>query len=370
MASVPTTMKQYTLSHRKDLSGLTLATDATVPKLTSPTQVLINMKALSLNARDLQIATGIYPAPHTIPDDLVPVSDGAGVVVAVGEGVTDFAVGDKVAPLFPQGHHFEEDMSTVARDRGLWAGLGGGRHGIATEYFAVEQVDVVKLPEYMSYEDGACLPVAAATAWCSLFGHHPALQAGQTVLCLGTGGVSLAAAQFALISSCKVILTSSSATKLARAVELLKPCLHSSAPANALQTIDYSKITDWDKEARRLNGGPVDFVIEIGGQGTIGRSIKSTKPGGMVVVSGYLSDYGHIPQDIKEEDVAKLILYSAANVRGTFVANKYQFMQMVSSMEMSSVKPIIDKVFKFEELKDAYEYMQAGKHMGKVVVTI
>ncbi|KAM0749310.1 alcohol dehydrogenase [Meredithblackwellia eburnea MCA 4105] len=369
--SLPTTMKRYTLSHRNDFTGLTLETSASVPQLTKDSQIVMRIKAVSLNARDIQIATNTYPAPHEVPDKLVPVSDGAGEVVQVGSGVKNFVVGDKACPLFPQGHHFEEDMALYEPTRGLCQGLGGAIDGVAAEYFVVDEADAVKIPSYMSYEEAACLPVAPATAWSSIFGHTPKMLPGQTVLCLGTGGVSLAAAQFALLASGKVILTSSSSAKLERCKALLQPLVHPNAPSTAIQTVNYSEIPDWDVEVRRLTGGKgVDFVIEIGGRGTLGKSIRSTRMGGLVAISGYLSDYGAIDPKILEEDVAKLILYAAVNVRGVFVANRLQFTDMVKAMEMSAARPIIDKVFKFEELAEAYEYLQKGRHIGKVVVSV
>lgn len=182
--------------------------------------------------------------------------------------------------------------------------------------------------------------------------------------------MSLAAAQFALLTGARVILTSSSQAKLDRAKTLLQPLIHPDAPETTLQTIDYSKVDDWDKEARKLNGGQgVDFVIEIAGRGTIARSIRSTRMAGLVAVSGmslvpplddlcprvtigqdltgragYMSDYKPIPKHILDEDLAKTILYSAANVRGVFVCNREEFKQANRALEIGGVKPIIDKV--------------------------
>ncbi|GFZ49308.1 hypothetical protein JCM24511_07428 [Saitozyma sp. JCM 24511] len=363
----PKTMKRYVVKHRNAIDGLELQEDVPVPELRSSTDIRINMKYLSLNARDLQIVTNDYPAPHSVPQDVVPVSDGCGIVEAVGHDVTLFKVGDKVAPVFPQGHHYEEDMAL----RSLKRGLGGAIDGVAAEYFVCDEAEAVKIPSNWDCKDGSTLAVAFTTAWSSLFSHHPSLQAGHTVLCLGTGGVSLCAAQLALITGARVILTSSSQTKLDRAVSLLRPLLPASAPETALQTIDYSKIDAWDVEARRLNGGQgVDFVIEIAGRGTIARSIRSTRQGGLVAVSGYMSDYKPIPQHILDEDLAKTILYSAASVRGVFVCNREEFKQCCAALEVGGAKPIIDKTFKFAELREAYQYMADGRHFGKVCVEI
>ncbi|KAL7418361.1 hypothetical protein Q5752_006819 [Cryptotrichosporon argae] len=360
-------MKRYAISHQKGIDGLVLETDAPVPALRGPTDIRINIKYLSLNARDLQIVTDDYPAPHDVPKNVVPVSDGCGVIEAVGEGVTLFKVGDRVAPVFPQGHHYEEDMAL----RSLRRGLGGAIDGVAAEYFVCDEAEAVKIPDNFTLEQGATLSVAYTTAWSSLFSHHPKVKAGETVLCLGTGGVSLCAAQLALISGAKVILTSSSQAKLDRAVSLLRPLVRADAPATTIQTIDYSKVDAWDVEARELNGGKgVDFVIEIAGRGTIARSVRATRQGGLIAVSGYLSDYKHIPQHILDEDLAKTILYSAANVRGVFVCNREDFKTMSSALEAGGVKPIIDKTFQFDDLKAAYQYMADGKHFGKICVAL
>ncbi|KIR67077.1 alcohol dehydrogenase [Cryptococcus bacillisporus CA1873] len=364
--SFPKTMKRYVLSHRNDLSGLAFEQDAPVPQIEKPTEILINIKALSLNARDLQIATNQYPAPHPIPDGIVPVSDASGEVVAVGDDVTDFKVGDRVTPIIFQGHHQDEDVTLDSMNRGI----GGARAGVAAEYFVCEQSEALKIPKSFSHQDASTLAIAYSTAWSSLYSHHPRLQAGDTVLCLGTGGVSLCAAQIALISGAKVILTSSSQSKLDRAVDLLKP-LAKGDVADTIRTIDYSKIDKWDEEVHRITEGKgSDFVIEIGGRGTIGKSIRSTRRGGLVAVSGYLSTYKDIPKEILEEDLAQTILYSGSYVRGVFVCNREDEKRMISALEVGSVKPVIDKVFAFENLKEAYQYMADGKHFGKICITV
>nr|XP_019007482.1 uncharacterized protein I206_07740 [Kwoniella pini CBS 10737]OCF46263.1 hypothetical protein I206_07740 [Kwoniella pini CBS 10737] len=351
-------MRKYIISHREGIDGLVLQDDAAIPELRGPTDIKIRIKYLSLNARDLQIVSNDYPAPHDVPQDCVPVSDGCGIVEAVGEEVTLFKVGDKVAPVFPQGHHYEEDLAL----RTLKRGLGGAIDGVAADYFVCDQEDAVHIPSNFDCLQGSTLPVGFTTAWSSLFSHHPRLQAGQTVLCLGTGGVSLCAAQIALSAGARVILTSSSQTKLDKVSKLLKEQLPPRAPQNAIQTIDYSKIDDWDVEARKLNGGKgVDIVIEIAGRATLARSIRSTKQGGLVAISGYMSDYKPIPDHLIQE---------AANVRGVFVCNREDFKTAVSALEMGGVKPIIDKVFKFEDLKEAYRYMEAGRHIGKVCIEL
>jgi NADPH:quinone reductase-like Zn-dependent oxidoreductase len=321
---------------------------------------------MSLNARDIQIVSNDYPAPHAVPCDVVPISDGCGIVESVGNDVTLFKIGDRVTPLFPQGHHYEEDL----HPRSLKRGLGGAIDGVAAEYFVCDEEEAVKIPPHMSLKEGSTLPVAFGTAWSSLFSHYPSLQAGQTVLCMGTGGVSLCAAQLALAAGARVILTSSSQEKLDRAKALLAPLVRSEAP-NLIQLIDYSLIPSWDVEARKLNQGEgVDFVIEIAGRGTLERSIKGTRQGGMVAVSGYLSDYKPIPKEILDNDLAKTILYSSVNVRGIFVCNREDLKEMIKALEYGGVHPIIDKTFPFGELREAYQYVADGKHFGKVCIEV
>lgn len=260
----------------------------------------------------------------------------------------------------------DEDVTLDSMNRGI----GGARAGVAAEYFVCEQSEALKIPKSFSHQDASTLAIAYSTAWSSLYSHHPRLQAGDTVLCLGTGGVSLCAAQIALISGAKVILTSSSQSKLDRAVDLLKP-LAKGDVADTIRTIDYSKIDKWDEEVHRITQGRgSDFVIEIGGRGTIGKSIKSTRRGGLVAVSGYLSTYKDIPKEILEEDLAQTILYSGSYVRGVFVCNREDEKRMISALEVGGVKPVIDKVFAFENLKEAYQYMADGKHFGKICITV
>ncbi|WOO79479.1 Zinc-type alcohol dehydrogenase-like protein [Vanrija pseudolonga] len=370
-------MKQYNLTHRTSLDGLVRRDDAPEPVLTGPNDILIRIKAIALNSRDLQVATGLYPAQHPIPDNVVPVSDGCGIVQAVGPAVTLFKVGDRVAPVFPQGHYFNEDLSKGDMSRGLGAGL----HGVAQELFVCSEEDAFHIPKHFTYAEGATLPVspplydpnsrqiAFGTAWSSLYAHNPKLRAGETVLCLGTGGVSLSAAQIALAAGARVIVTSSSAAKLDRARGLLTPL--AKFPEDAIHTVDYSAIDDWDVEVRRLTGGRgVDFVIEIAGRATLGRSIRSTRQAGLVAVSGYVSAFGAIPEKVLNEDLAVTILMSGAYVRGNFVANREELKAMVSALELGGVKPIIDKTFTFDDLPAAYRYMADGKHFGKVVVEL
>jgi NADPH:quinone reductase-like Zn-dependent oxidoreductase len=308
-------------------------------------QVLVRVRAVSLNYRDILLVTGRYGFSTPTPD-LIPVSDGAGEVVAVGEGVTRFAVGDRVTGIFSQswqgGDQVADDWNTT---------LGGGVDGMLAEYVVLDQSGVLKLPDHLSFEEAATLPVAAVTAWNALYGLKP-LRPGQTVLTLGTGGVSIFAIQLAHAAGARVIATSSSDEKLERARAL-----------GADETINYRSTPEWQDEVRRLtNGRGVDHVIEVGGVGTLGRSITSTRPGGVVSLIGMLA---------AGEPINPLsILGTGAIVRGVMVGSRATFMQLNEALALHKIKPVIDRVFGFDEANAAMQYLSQGAHVGKVVVRI
>ena len=294
--------------------------------------------------------------------------------------MTRFKVGDRVSPIIFQGHyHVSSDLLHPARlhwpsldlhtsgahyttpaicrratevypysyqdedvkFENVLHGLGGAIDGVASEYVTLSESDAVHIPKSWSYDQASTIPIAYATAWSSLYSHHAKLLPGQTVLCLGTGGVSLCAAQLALSAGARVILTSSSSAKLDRAAKELEPLV---AVPGALETINYTEVSKWDEKVRELTDGRgVDFVIEIGGIGTLAKSVRSTRQGGLVAISGYLSAY-ETSKAVAEEDLAKVILYSAVNVRGVFVANRTEVEALTRALEFSRIKPIIDKV--------------------------
>ena len=238
----------------------------------APGQILIRVHAASLNYRDLMIALGHYGG--TPPSNLVPLSDGAGEVVGVGEGVSRVQVGDRVAGIF-----FQTWLDGGIRAAYHASALGGAVNGMLAEYVALSEDGVVPLPEWLSYEEGASLPCAAVTAWNGLVeqGH---LTAGETVLLLGTGGVSMFALQIAKAHGARVILTSSSDEKLARAKTL-----------GADETVNYKTTPDWDKAVWGLTGKRgVDHVVEVGGPGTLAKSLQAARHGGKIAQIGVLSD--------------------------------------------------------------------------------
>jgi NADPH:quinone reductase-like Zn-dependent oxidoreductase len=261
-------MRAYQLPKGTGIDAL-LKVDLPRPK-PGPRQVLVRVRACSLNYRDLAIALGTYRMP-TKPD-LVPLSDGAGEVVEVGEGVSRVSVGDRVAGCFFQrwiGGPPAADTHTSA--------LGGSIDGMLREYAALDEDGVVKLPSHLSFEEGATLPCAAVTAWHALAG-HARIVAGESVLVQGTGGVSIFALQLARLMGAQVIVTSSSDEKLARAKEL-----------GAGHGINYKANPEWDKAVVALTGDGVDHVVEVGGPGTLAQSLRAIRIGGSITLIGVLA---------------------------------------------------------------------------------
>lgn len=308
-------------------------------------QVLVRLRAVSLNYRDLMVATGRY-AQGSMPAGLVPVSDGAGEVVEVGPDVDRVRPGDRVAGIFMQTWRAGD---LTARDNA--SALGGTIDGVLAEYRLFDQEGLVYLPEHLSFEEGATLPCAAVTAWNALYGGNP-LQPGQTVLALGTGGVSIFALQLGHAAGARVIVTSSSADKLERALAL-----------GAAHGIDYAKTPEWQVEARRLTDGRgVDHVIEIGGAGTLPRSVAATRFGGSVDLIGTALTEGEI-------DPAP-IMRSGVILRGVRVGSREMFEAMNRAIAFHRLRPVIDRVFPFEEAKDAYRHLESQRHVGKVVIRV
>ncbi|MGE4323284.1 MAG: NAD(P)-dependent alcohol dehydrogenase [Sphingobium sp.] len=303
-------------------------------------QILLRMRAASLNFRDLLVVRGVYgPA---MPENIIPLSDGAGEVIAVGEGVTRFKVGDMACPTFYAGW-IGGDMDA---DDAVTA-LGGYVDGVLAEMVVCDQQFAVKPPAHMSYEQAACLPCAGVTVWASLYGSRPLL-AGQTVLTLGTGGVSTLAIQFANAAGARVISTSSSDAKLEKARAL-----------GAHETINYVTHPDWDQEVLRLTDGKgADHVVEIGGGGTLAKSIAAAAYGGQVHLIGVLT----------QGEINPLPLMRWKTLRGIFVGSRNHFEQMNRMLELHRIEPMIDKVFDFDAAADAYRHLESAAHSGKVVI--
>ena len=309
-------------------------------------QVLVKVAACSLNFRDLGIARGTYRMP--VRENLIPLSDGAGEVVEVGPGVTRVKTGDKVAGCFfqrwPGGEMSAQEVAASA--------LGGAIDGMLAEYVVLEEEGVVKIPEHLSVEEGAALPCAGVTAWHALV-HHAGLVAGQTVLLQGTGGVSVFGLQFARAMGITAIITSSSDEKLARAKAL-----------GAALCINYRTTPDWDKAAVTFTGGRgVDHLLEVGGKDTLARSFGAIRTGGKITMIGGLSGAAN-------ELNPALIFGKRANVQGIYVGSTQMFDAMNAAIAANGIKPVIDRVFGFGEVKAALQHMAAGAHFGKIVIRV
>jgi NADPH:quinone reductase-like Zn-dependent oxidoreductase len=308
-------------------------------------EVLVAIKAVSLNYRDLAVVTGRYPRNPAEPTIIA--SDGAGEVIAVGDGVTAFRAGDRVAGSFFQ----KWIAGPYAREYGASA-LGGAIPGVLTQFRVFDQAGLIRIPEHFSYQEGATLPCAGLTAWNALV---PSMhvQAGDTVLLLGTGGVSIFGLQFAKLHGARVIITSSSDEKLARAKAL-----------GADETINYKTTPEWDKEVLRLTAGRgVDMVLEVGGGETFTRSMNSVRASGQMAVIGVLSGVaGTIP--------VGLIGIQTLSVRGIFVGSVAMFEDMNRAITANQLRPVIDRVFPFEQSADALRYLQSAQHFGKIVISL
>lgn len=308
------------------------------------TEVLVKFHAASLNYRDLMMVKGWYNPKLKMP--LVPFSDGAGEVVAVGESVTKWKVGMRVMPIFMQ------DWIDGAVDfQKARTALGGDIDGVLREFGAFDESGLVEIPDHLSYEEAATLPCAAVTAYNALY-CSGSLKPDDTVLLQGTGGVSIFALQFVSHFGAKTIITSSSDEKLKRAGEL-----------GANEFINYKTTEDWDKAVLDLTGKRgVDTIVEVGGAGTMKKSVASVKMGGYIAVIGVLSQgEGINPVSVLQKSI---------KMHGIFVGSRQMFEDMNRLISASSLKPVIDKTFAFEEAKDALKYMESGAHFGKIVITI
>jgi len=309
-----------------------------------PGQVLVRVRALSLNYRDLMVADGRY---GSVELPLVPLSDGAGEIAAVGAGVTNWKVGDRVAGTF-----FQAWTSGPFRRETLASALGGKLPGMAAEYVALSAEGVIAIPEHLSFAEAATLPCAGLTAWQALVTRGN-VSADETVLALGTGGVSLFALQFARLHGARVIITSSDDAKLERARAL-----------GADATINYRSHPDWEKEVHRLTGKVgVDQIVEVGGTGTLAKSLRAIAAGGQVHLVGGVSGFsGEIPLlDI----IGKMVV-----VRGIYVGSRGMFAAMNQAIAHRGLRPVIDRIFPFAELAQAYQHQISGAHFGKVVISV
>jgi len=307
-------------------------------------QVLVRMRAASLNYRDLLMVGGNYA--RNLPLPLIPLSDGAGEVVETGAGVTRWQPGDRVAGTFFQNWDSGRITGEVPK-----SALGGSIDGVLTEYALFHERGLVDLPSHLSFEEGAALPCAALTAWhCLASG---GISCGDTVLTMGTGGVSIFALQFARAAGARVIATTGSEAKAIRLKEL-----------GAGEVINYKNEPMWEKRVLELTGGTgVDIVVEVGGAGTLAQSMKASRMGGHIsligVLSGQQGEVNPLPAVMKN-----------IRIQGVFVGSREMFEAMNRAIALHGIRPVIDRVFPFEEAQKAYRHLQSGAHFGKVVIAI
>jgi len=306
-------------------------------------QVVLRMLAASVNYRDLLMVTGRYNPRQPLP--LVPLSDGVGEVVEVGEGVDESWLGRRVCPIFVQGWHSGEPT----RDK-LKTTLGGPLDGVLRVLMAVPVASVVEVPAHLTDVEAASLPCAAVTAWSALV-EQGGVRAGDVVLVQGTGGVSMFALQFARMHGARVIVTSSRDEKLERAVGL-----------GAEAGINYVKEPRWGRAAAKLAGGEgVDHVVEVGGAGTLAESLAAVR------VGGHLSMIGVLSGTAERLDLIPILMRNV-RVQGVLVGHREGFERMVRAIGAHGMRPVVDRVFGWTEVGEALAYLGAGGHFGKVCV--
>lgn len=336
-------MRTWRVAAGGQIDGLKLGEEP-VPQ-PGPGQVRVRISAMSLNYRDLMVIRGGYgpgaPAPF------VPGSDGVGTVAETGPGVTRFAVGDRVATCF-----FPEWVDGAMTPAAVAGALGGGGAGTFTEELVLGEHSLVKSPAHLTDEEAATLTCAGTTAWHALF-EAARVQPGDTVLLLGTGGVSVWALKLAKAAGCRVIITSSSDAKLEKARAL-----------GADDTINYTRVPEWAAEARKLTGGTgVDVVLEVGGEKTLTQSVAAVRMQGTVVVIGAVSGSGGgLPP--------RALIPGATRLQGVYVGSRRMHEKLARFVGTMQIRPEVDRTFGFGELPEAYRYFEAGKHFGKVVVRV
>jgi NADPH:quinone reductase-like Zn-dependent oxidoreductase len=337
-------MRTYTLERLGDPGGI-VAGDRDAPAV-GPHDILVRVHATSINKRDVFILKGAYPLPARA--GVIPLSDGAGEVVALGAQVTRFKIGDRVA-----GNYFAR-WKRGPIDFDVFDQLGCALDGMLTEFALLDEQWAVMVPDHLAWEEAATLPCAGVTAWNSIVGPVP-IVAGQTVLTLGSGGVSLFALQFAKAMGARVIVTTSSTAKENALLRL-----------GADAVVDTTAQTEWGKAVRDLTGGRgADLVIETMGPDTIEQSMRAVALHGQVML---LIARGANKPDIQISAQA----YSAtmATLRRVFVGHRDSFEAMNRAISLHRIQPVIDRVFPFSAVHDAYAYFMRGRSFGKVVVTV
>jgi NADPH:quinone reductase-like Zn-dependent oxidoreductase len=337
------TTRQYQLQKTGDAPPALKLVEAAV-RPPGEREVLVRVHAASLNRRDVYVKLGRYPGP--MPANLVPLSDGAGEVVATGSGVTRFRKGDRVASIF-----FQHWLEGRFKPEHFASALGGAVDGMLSQYVTLDEDGLVAIPGHLGYEEAATLPCAGVTAWNGLVtrGHT---QPGDFVLLQGTGGVSILGLQLAQALGAKAVVTSSSDDKLARAKRL-----------GAAITVNYAATPEWEKAVLAATNGGVQQALEVGGKQTLGKTLASLSFGGHVALIGGLSEFGgDIP--------AYALMGRNVTASGIYVGSRADFEALNAFLEKHPFKPAIDKVFVFENTPAAYDYMDSGALFGKVVIRL
>jgi NADPH:quinone reductase-like Zn-dependent oxidoreductase len=337
-------MKAYRVERPGSFTGLVVREEAApVP---AQHQVVVGMKAVSLNYRDLLVALGRYPVP-TLRPHVIPLSDGAGEVIAVGRDVTRVSAGDRVLVNFHQ-KWIDGPIATHY----LGTDLGGSSDGVLAEHVLLDAEGVVPLPDYLSFEEGAAFGCASITAWAALVAGRTFI-AGETLLVQGTGGVSVFALQFAKAMGGRVIATTSSDAKAERLRQL-----------GADEVVNYTTTPQWDEAVLRLTDGRgVDRVIEVGGPGTLERSLRSCSIRAHVAIVGFLGGMAGA--------ISPLALTGRnTTLQGVAVGSRRNLEDSLALARMHRLRPAVDRVFDFGRAPEAYQYLQSGAHLGKVLLTL
>ena len=336
-------MKAWELQGPQGIDGLTLIDKPTPAPGVG--RVLVKLAAATINYRDLLTVKGGYGSRQKFP--LIPLSDGAGVVEAVGTGVSRWKAGDRVIGSF-----FEDWTGGEPTEEKLHSALGGALDGVLCEYRVFPAHGLVRTPDHLSDAEAAALPCAGLTAWSAVV-KLGQIKPGQTVLVQGTGGVSLFALQFAKMNGARVIATSSSDAKIARLKDM-----------GADVTFNYKTTPDWGKRAREVTGRGVDLVVEVGGVGTLNESIRATKIGGTIAFIGVLAGQPEAPPRIP------LMVMQQQRLQGTTVGSVEDLQAMANAIAQNRMKPVMDRSFAFAQAKEAFAWMASGAHFGKVSIAM
>jgi NADPH:quinone reductase-like Zn-dependent oxidoreductase len=310
--------------------------------LPGPGQVLVRVRAASLNYRDYLVAKGAYNPKMPLPR--VPLSDGAGEIVALGEGVSNWAIGDRVAGIFMQAW-----LDGPYRDVYGKSALGGAIDGLLSELVVLDVHGLVAIPDHLSFEEAATLPCAAVTAWNALF-ESGNVKPGDTVLVQGSGGVSVFALQFAKAAGARVIATSSQPAKIERLKAL-----------GADWVLNYKEVPEWGKVIAKAGG--VDHVVEVGGIGSLEQSIVAVRGGGHLSVIGILSGAaGNVN--------LAAILHKHLQVQGIYVGSRAMFQNLNRALSQNQLKPVVDSIYPGTEIQEALRHMEGAGHFGKIVISL